>query len=371
MDERIREALSVLVGRMVIETPELTALMERAKKGEITEVEAMQQMVEYLAAHPDTGTALAQMAHDTLLPLSEPGAGPALVVGSRGESLFPGLVFKPEDGGLPRLNPLMEAALIERLQFDGDAPELRAGPMPLGVMPAVPVKTEAKSSVAIGRMLKDAAGQVRAKLDEHHTERRRLVEAVAAGDPTALAVVAKHGELVARGGDDDGLPDLAVIAYGSKETDLAEYRRGEVPAPVVVDVPTGAELATLTPQERQEAAYKFFSTTQGRISAVPLVRSEVAKLLRKQGIEVRERDCDKTDKRTADLHAGWSVTLGGVGATQPSFAVVSTASRVIAANLLKRFGAFPDHPRKVILEVVPVGLLSDRLVGWDARLLPE
>jgi hypothetical protein len=370
MDDRIREALSVLVGRMVIETPELTMILRRSKNGKITETEAMQQMVQYLVDHPGTETALAQIAHDTLRPLGEPGAGPPIVVDSQGESMFPGLIFKPEDGGLPRLNPLMEAALIERLQFDGDIPEMRTGPMPLGVTPAVPVKTEAKSSVAIGRMLGTAARKVRSRLDAHHAERARLVEAVAAGDPAALAVVAKHGELVAQGGD-DGLPDLAVIAHGSKETDLAVYRRGEVPAPLAVATPTGAELASMTKEERQEAAYKFFSTTQGRLSAVPLVRGMVAKMLRAKGIEVRERDFDKTDKREAVIYGEWQVMIGGSGATQTAFAVVDVAVRVISVKLMKGFEAHPEHPKKVILEVVPVSLLSDRVVGWDARLLPK
>ncbi|MFA6235210.1 MAG: hypothetical protein WC824_13630, partial [Bacteroidota bacterium] len=99
------------------------------------------------------------------------------------------MVMGSPHGGIPRLNPLYEAQLVERAQFDGDIPELRTGPLPEDVLPAVSVETEAHSPVAIGEMLRIAALDVQEDVLSHQ---RKLGSSIAEGKLDTLTMVAKH-----------------------------------------------------------------------------------------------------------------------------------------------------------------------------------
>ena len=69
-----------------------------------------------------------------------------------------------------QLNPIYEAYLKERLQYDGDIPELRTGPLPEGATPAIPVVTDAMNPVLIGWLLTQAAEQIQHLLSQNTTE---------------------------------------------------------------------------------------------------------------------------------------------------------------------------------------------------------
>ena len=69
-------------------------------------------------------------------------------------------LFYTNDQGTERLNPKYESYLAERLQFDGDAPELRTGALPKGQKPAVPIETSSRNPVLLGKELEEASEKI-------------------------------------------------------------------------------------------------------------------------------------------------------------------------------------------------------------------
>jgi hypothetical protein len=286
------------------------------------------------------------------------------------------------------MNPLVLGALVERAQFDGDMPELRTGDIPIGVTPAVPVKTTARNPVAIGMMLGKASDKVQKQLDAGSAERRTEIEqqltlgSIAEAmetDPHMLALKSVWGDIEKNNPATDACPagalvaaggDAATALAGTAESDPEGYRRGEAPKPIVVARPTGATMAKMPIAQRHEMAWRFLSTTQGRVSAVGVLLDTVAALLRERGVVVEERTFNPHAPRVQPLaYAEWTVTLAGPGATQPAFALVDVSSKTLAHSLFAGLG--DTKPDKCFLEIESINRFSDREVGWMARLMPQ
>jgi hypothetical protein len=261
------------------------------------------------------------------------------------------------------LNPLFVGALAEKLQFDGDIPELRTGPLPEGVSPAVPVDTDARNPVALGMMLGQASEEVKTLIEQHETERRTAIEAVAASDGTNLSLLKKHADLVAAG------PNAArdVALWGSQETDMPSYRRG-MPVPArQVTTPQGKDIATVAKERAKEMTWKFFSTTAGRRTVVHTIGMLVSKRLAEQGIHAAWKGVGKSmDGEVVAAHL-WKVNLSGPGNSQENFAMVDTAAAALAVGLLRKLG--DQRPEGLQIEVSTVDAVADREVGWEARLV--
>lgn len=267
METLVANALTALISNLKEVSPDLANILDQAKAGEIDEATAMRWLMETVQGDKDLAAKLNNMAMVSLAPL-------------RDEDV-PQQMFVPRGGhGQPRLNPLFEAALVERAQFDGDIPELRTGDIAAGTLPAVPVKTTARNPVAIGAMVNKAAAQVQKDLTARTAARRQLAEAVAAGDPNALAVIQQHGALVASSMTD-------AIVQGTAADDPAGYRRGQAPQLMAVQRPRGSTLAKMSDAERHEMAWRFLSTTQGRRSAVDTIRDLVVIQLGNKGLAGR------------------------------------------------------------------------------------
>lgn len=170
--------------------------------------------------------------------------------------------------GIPRLNPTYEAYLSERLQFDGDIPELRTGPLPEGAKPAIPVQTHVTNPAAIGMLLQQAS-------------------------ETMLGLLS------------------------SEETCLTVYRPGEVPAPMAVPYDPQS-LLHMDKDTRQKFTWAFLSTTQGRRTAVPLIEQRVNEKL---GFTQRKSDLPLFEYE-------WVINL--MENVHPSFDFIGNASSVIA-----------------------------------------
>jgi hypothetical protein len=358
------QAIQNYLNQLSERAPLLREVLDRAKAGEIDEQEAMALMLQHINEDPELKKDLESMAQTCMVPTGETSEETSEALwrpsGDLPETLFRG------KAGLPALNPLYEAALAERSQFDGDIPELRYGPLPEGVAPAVPVETKARSPAALGQMLKDASDQVRQKVDAHETQRRQEIEAIAEG--SVVKLMGEHGELVAKAGRDlDQAYDIAQETYGSPETDLAVYRRGEAPKPVKTPRPTGSALVSMTPKQRREKAWQFLSTTQGRRTALETIRELIAIHLRKAGLEVTERGFDPKRAEEPLAFYEWKVTLGGAGATQDSFSVIDVAARALGKGLERNMVGL--QVQKVTLEVLAVDTVDTRIVGWAARVL--
>ena len=340
-EQNLDQILAQVLDQMQDHTPELVAILNEAKQQGLSEWDTFERLGSHLKEHPEVSEALMAALNER-----------------------PPRMTRSEHG-MPRLNPLVEAALLERIQYDQDAPELRSGPAPKLVRPAVPVDTHSRNPVAIGHMLKSAATSTRKKLNKLDRERQALADDVIAGKADALAIIARHGELVAQ---QDPQRQAEMILFGTQETDLPGYRRGELPAIVKTKSPSGSQLAKLNLKAQQENAWLFLSTSHGRRSAVPAIREIVAEQLKKRGLKVTEREFKPGTKLEPLLAHEWRLQLTGKNSIQPTTSVIDLSARALAAGLIRDLPNAEQPLSEVFLEVTPIDQFSDHQVGWAARL---
>ena len=322
----LQQTLETLIGSVVKSTPELDELRAKVVRGELSEEAALQQMVEVVCKDPEIYA---------LIEAHRPAA----------------------TSRLPRLDPLVEATLAERAQFDKDMPELRSGPLLPGVAPAVAVALTARNPVAGGVMLQQASTEMQSRIAEHEASRLQLVEAAI---QKALPGMTTAAEALLKIED----PEFVSLVAGSAATDLPEYRRGQLPAPVSLTAPSGSALAALTPEQSRGAAWSLLSTTQGRRSANSVIEKLIVQDLQKHGLVVHCRNAAESDTPPLAYHE-WIVTLSqGPAATQSAFSFIDMAAKVLSTGLRKKAGL----AKNCILETSPINRISDREVGWAARL---
>jgi hypothetical protein len=336
------EAMRELTRVLASEFPEVQQLLDDATAGRRDEGEVMMGMLALKDRHPNFEARFMALSHEILGTLRDEGEEMVPVDPDHPLAFDSGV-------GAPQLNPLYSAAIAERLQFDGDVPEHRVGPAPPDVVPAVPVLTTAKSLVAVGGMLKTASVEMRVELDVSRRLLQERVEQEPSGD-TALAVVEEQ--------------DAALVLHGSAETDPEGYKRGQLPVPRGVKGPSGAALAVLGVGERQDAAWKALSTTQGRRSVAQTITDAVAVFLNSHGFDVAGRKFRKDSK--PEVGVEWTVNLDGPKSLTSDFAFVETASAVIAKKLS---GCI--EPGCFWVEVRTVDTVSTRKVGWYGQLVPR
>lgn len=186
---------------------------------------------------------------------------------------FDDLVYENEQG-VKQLNPIYQALIAERLQFDGDIPELRTGPLPEGGMPAVPVKTSSRSLVALGSQLETASERV---------------QALTTGSTTAIA------------------------SY--KAGQPAQFQEVEVPS----------NLLALSREKKQTLAFKAISSTQGRNSAtlviLGILKSRFPKLTFVEKIE------------NPNHEFRWTFTISQSGSTNTNFSAIDNAAFCLGNKL--------------------------------------
>jgi len=332
--------------QVVGDFPELGQTLDDAKTGTISEHQALKELAEIMSGSPELEARFQKTAMDAMALLREDKAQPLD---------HDGLVIHKKRG-LPRLNPLVESALIERAQFDNDIPELRTGGLPEGVAPAVSVATTSRSPVAIGQMLKQASGEVAAKVAAKEPERQAAIADMALLDMVETTALSVRQER-----------DL-VLDGKSAAFDAPEYRRGQLPAPVRVVRPSGSSLLALTPEERKQSAWQFLSTTQGRRSAEGGIAQIIEAKLQKEGFQVRTRPYSTTSKGMVVAAHEWTVNIDGPKTTQSSFSIIDTAAAVIARTLVQKAG---HREHEVVLEVTSINTVNIRSVGWAGRLMAD
>lgn len=335
-DEALRRATQAVATAL----PEVADIIDRARSGQLTEEQAIAELTTLVTVG---GRSLEMRLKDVVIP--------------------------PPDGrGLPRLNPTYESVLAERALFDGDVPQLRFGPMAPGTAPAVPVDTEARDPAAIGIMLSEASSAVAAEAERLEAETARLLTAAAeSGDWSEVAprLPDEVRRLLPAPGTIVRVEDLpADVLRRDLVPDPVGYERGRMPAPVAVVEPTGVVLATLSDADRNEAAWRFLSTSQGRRSATRTIAGVVETHLRGDGFDVTASHDRPNHWDSVAAHAEWTVNLSGPNGTQSGFAFVDTAARALATNLGRDL-----TPGAYTLEVVTVDTVDVRRVGWAARLV--
>ncbi|MDB4278260.1 hypothetical protein N9917_01520 [Deltaproteobacteria bacterium] len=386
----VEAALAALTTHLSEADPKAQEIIQKLRNGEVSEADALRALMEMLGKNPSIGEGLNEFAMQAFAPTRE-----GVEQMAHDADL---LIMQPPSGtGLPRLNPLYEAGLIERAQFDGDIPELRHGPLPTDIAPAVPVNTKARNPVAIGEMLTKASEEVRAELDENRTH--------ALGDAMHLAnglVGPREGDISRIASSDeaitfmeDGTVESTVRPPGTlspaEEVAVQEdqnfmaavdsvvlksepegYKTGQLPALRQTETPSGSALAALTPEQRRASAWKFLSTTQGRRTALTVIAEMVEAGLKSECIYVDEVATAPRPKRvdSVPVYAEWSVNISGKEDTQSNFSFIDVAAKALTRKLVLAFDGLEEAIEQPRLEVIPINTVDVRKVGWAARIIP-
>jgi len=315
------------------ENAEVAEIIEKAHSGEIEEHVALHNLMELVLSKPELQQELIQQAMTSLAPVSP----------QENEIVnYPGTYQPPS--GLPRMDPILEAKIAERLQFDGDVPELRTDALKDGVRPAVPVKSAATNPVALGFTLETASDDV-------------------------LAEIKLLTEKVGEANTDNAL--ISTSSGAALMTQPAGFKPGELPALRETASPTGAQLMALPEEKQKELAWGSFSTTQGRRSAAPTLANMIEDKLRKKGrrnVSVAAHGGQmKNDTENIAAKAAWVISILGSGSlsTNEGFSVMENAAAALANELDENLDETSDL---LSIEVCTVDTFEKRQVGWAALL---
>lgn len=355
----MNQAVMGLTEALAEKYPEVAEILWKLREGYTSEVEAMRQLMEFVRDH-GVGKEIEELAARYFMPLKD---GTEMSLEQRGSPLVTDIGLKTEDGApilftrdkIVGLNPLYEAAIHERVQFDGDAPELRSGPLPEGATPAVPVVTKARNPVVIGKQLEEASFDVLKEVDQAN-----LLAVQEEEDRRALTMLNRPSDMPAELVRSE--PQLPL-----RPTGVPGYEAGRLPVPREVQAPTGSALARMTPEEQGVAAYKALSTTQGRRSALGVVEEIILLGLKSEGYEMDARPPSRATE--VPVHAEWTVRLSGPEAAQSQFSFLDIAAKAILRKMLPQLAeANISDP---VLEVTVVNTVDVRQVGWAARIVPR
>jgi len=174
--------------------------------------------------------------------------------------------------GLPQLNPLVEAAIMERASLDGDVPEMRTGQLPPEGRPAVPVIADVMEPATLGSMLETAS--------EHIS--RKLVAARAGHTETCGRLIELARETAARNGVDQVTAMMiASQNFPPVPTGVPGYEAGQAPTALRIAEPNPLAIAALPETQKRALSFKVLSTTQGRKSAAFCIEQD---LTRRSGV---------------------------------------------------------------------------------------
>ena len=351
------ELLEILRNKAQDNFPEVFEVMERSRLGEISQEEALGEIAEIVSGNPKKS--------ENLL---EASAGPFKEIQEtfdletfKGNVASDMIVYTDAESGQARLNPLYEALLAERIQFDGDIPELRFGPMPKGAKAAVPVITDATNPVAIGKMLADASERVTELVLGQQQEVREGTARMLTGetDPQkqTQAMTTKDEEALTKAEFDACF-------------DIEEYRRREVPMFQEEPTPSGKELTALDRITQQEYAFRTISTTPGRRSAAEAIWKILANKLIDEGLEAVERWEPLNEERL--LCCDWVMDINEARHFNHRFSYIDL---VVQRVFLRFKDAILNNRdfvgvRKVKLRVETIDDIPARAVGWRASMIP-
>jgi hypothetical protein len=346
-EPEVDAAIGQFSKELVEKHPDIGWLLEQMKSGDMGEAEGMAALMT-LVNQLDLGSEIERIAEGAFAAVKIQNN--QMVPAPTGQA--PPLVYKGGDKNLAMMNPLLEGVIAERAQFDGDIPELRSGPMLPGVVPAVPVHTNARDLVAIGQQLHKASKEVGGDLDAQNKD------------------FTSHVDLLLEDAMGQGM-DEATALQSIKDLDLPlppgvdGYKTGHLAALRDVGVPTGSALAALTPEERRESAYTALSTTQGRRSALKVITELVQVGLEGCGHKLDSRAMGRAAK--VPVYAEWTVHISGGQSTQSNFSFIDTASKSLCRQLVEQLSE--KSVSDPVLEVFPINTVDVRQVGWGARVV--
>lgn len=258
------------------------------------------------------------------------------------------------DNGMEMLNPLMEAAIAERASLDGDAPELRSGPLPEDGYPAVPVLTDTMDPVVLGMQLEiasvEVAEEIRLQVVAHADTCAQIMTRVVE-DAAKEGMNVKHAIEVAK----KGLPAVPTGVKGYEAGSLPKLRKAS-------GIPTAA-LSVLSDEQRRHYAYKALSTTQGRVSLTGVIEKGVIDYLRAHNINaVAGKPHD--DVATITM---WTAVLWGADDLSDGFNPITTAIHSMCSDVMESIIGHAE----VCISVSPYNGIADRRFGWTLSAGPK
>lgn len=347
-------SLASLGSEWLSEYPAIAEVLSDFFSDKLSEEEAIEKVWDAARTHQASDSGIVSMLEKTF---GLESSATALVRSSGAKSLLAEWGFEEEDltytpdesrPGYKMLHPLLTAAIVERLQFDGDIPELRTGPLPEGGYAAVPVSTATRNPVALGKMLEEASSVTTKALAEAQQERDRKL----------LSLVSSLGEKA----------ELQSLAQREQEraVSVKGYEAGSAPEFQAVQHPSASVLTSLSREAKQALSYKALRSTQGRKSASPVIQDLIQQRAIAEGLEISPTHEVPQDLETFTLE--WSVGIdGGASEQNPNFNFIDTAANALAAKTVRFIRSNPVS-RVPLFQVKPVTELGDRRVGWQITL---
>ena len=267
------------------------------------------------------------------------------------------LLFQPDpDRPTVMLNPLYQALIAEVLQFDGDLPELRTGPLPKGGTPAVPVLTQARSPIMLGAMLKTASETVAERLAVSEKQIRGELHGLVEMPEETKALVENRTEKIRE--------------LVQKPAAVDGYPPGQIARAIQVSPPTVREMLSLTLSEKQELFHKALTSTQGRRSAASVIGALVLDKIHKQGFSGVSLASEVPGEPAHRVE--WTVSIdGGKGEVNPRFSYMDNAAGSLARQVLEKIRGQASRFTHLTLCVKPVNTVSESRVGWKALLFDD
>jgi len=303
------------VSDLVARVPGAEEIYEQIRSGELTMEEAVPHLFSLLSE--------AQLLED----VAKEGSKLTALMSPQDMEKVGRPIEMETSTGVPQLNPVYEAALMERASVDGDVPEFRSGPLPPDATPAVPVEATSSDPVLIGLMLKRASEEVREEMKlalEEHVKETALIPS--------------------------GQPQLPA------PTGVPGYEAGQLPSLRQVDAfPT--EAALLAPEQQRECVYLAIATTQGRRSVAPVIERELVGELEKRGLRVSAGASDTLLKSFR-----WVLQVFGSEDISEGCNPITLATAYFAQEAASQ-GL--DH---FLVEVVRFDGISNRQFGWTLNL---
>ena len=352
-DPKVNKAIEEMSAELADQFPEVGAILEMLKAGDIDQVTAIGRLMD-IVTQQGIGSDISRVAEGAFAALK--AESNQITVPSGGP--LPPIVFKGGEKSLPMMNPLLEAAIHERVQFDGDIPELRTGRKDPSVAPAVPVVTTVRDLTAMGQQLNRASEEVQAEIDEASEDWVKERNALAA-------------KLL---GENPGMTEETALQTANQRpwlmstrpvNEVPGYETGQLPAHRDVGEVSGSALAALSIADRNASAYKALSTTQGRRSALKVIAELVQVGLEGNGHKLDTREMGRAD--AVPVYAEWTVNISGPDGTQSNFSFVGMAARSLCRQITEQLeSAKVANP---VLEVFPINTVDIRKVGWGARVV--
>lgn len=250
-------------------------------------------------------------------------------------------IILSDKAGSPRLNPIFEGLLMERLQFDGDVPELRSGALVDASHVSVAIDTTVSNPILLGSMIKS-------------TE-ERLKHAYKSNKEEALALLMEENSK-----EEVSLVKSRIsLEEASPEELKGSFGRG---APLVKsDYIESKSIFSLTKKERTQNAWKSFSSSQGRRSAIKAIEHMVYEHFANKDLQVNIANIPEYD-----LVFDWTTTLQDKESFQPKLSFISMVAKIFIKKIENKISS--KDISNLTFKVSSINEIADRRVGWTIRL---